>query len=407
MKSRRSNTGMGIAQRIGCMAVFAALLLACAPAAWSQRQGGPKGHAPAAPRAFHQGGGGRQGQNRGGQRGEAAMPPRAQQRMQERPYSGERQQPRAQQRYPQQDEFRAQRRLEQQRPMQEPRWQQRPYAGQRGQQRSPSNQEWQAPRRQQRMEGYSQPGGPNRAPAPYQNRPQYGAQGRSPQGAASPAPPRVQSGSANAGQYGGNQPASGRSEQEVRNALPAQSMRPMTPPNPPRATLSAQPQRATPSYQSQATVRPALPGASTQPSGHLGAWLNEHRNQPVTEQERTLRNDPSFQRLNPNAQQKVVQQLHQVNQLTPEQQQRRLGRTEMLERLTPQERMQVNASQRRWAALPQDRQVLVRKAFHDLGGVPLEQRQTVLNSSRYAGVFTPEERGILTNLLRVEPYRQP
>jgi hypothetical protein len=28
----------------------------------------------------------------------------------------------------------------------------------------------------------------------------------------------------------------------------------------------------------------------------------------------------------------------------------------------------------------------------------------VLNSSRYQGVFSPEERGILTDMLRVEPF---
>jgi hypothetical protein len=28
----------------------------------------------------------------------------------------------------------------------------------------------------------------------------------------------------------------------------------------------------------------------------------------------------------------------------------------------------------------------------------------VLNSSRYQGVFTPDERGVLSDMLRVEPY---
>ena len=79
----------------------------------------------------------------------------------------------------------------------------------------------------------------------------------------------------------------------------------------------------------------------------------------------------------------------------------------MLEKLTPQVRMQVNLSQKRWANLPRDRQVLVKKAFHDLGSVPPEQRQTVLNSGSYQGAFSPEERGILSDLLRVEPYRPP
>jgi hypothetical protein len=34
----------------------------------------------------------------------------------------------------------------------------------------------------------------------------------------------------------------------------------------------------------------------------------------------------------------------------------------------------------------------------------VDQRQMVLNSARYQGVFSPEERGILSDFLRVEPY---
>jgi hypothetical protein len=118
-----------------------------------------------------------------------------------------------------------------------------------------------------------------------------------------------------------------------------------------------------------------------------------------------LRGDPSFRRLPAAEQQRLIQQLHQVNQLPGPEQQRRLGRAEMIERLSPQERMQINLSARRWAALPPDRQAMVKRAFQDLRRVPLDQRQTVLNSSRYQGVFTSEERGILSDLLRVEPYQ--
>jgi hypothetical protein len=158
----------------------------------------------------------------------------------------------------------------------------------------------------------------------------------------------------------------------------------------------------------QGYSRPAYPGykpPTQPPRGHLGDWLDQHRNLPVQEQERTLRSDPSFRRLPPTEQQRVVQQLHQVNQLTEEQRQRRLARADALEHLTPQERMQVNNSARRWASQPVDRQAMMKNAFHDLRGVPLDQRQTVLNSSRYQGVFSPEERGILSDMLRVEPYQ--
>ena len=118
-----------------------------------------------------------------------------------------------------------------------------------------------------------------------------------------------------------------------------------------------------------------------------------------------LRSDPSFNRLPATEQQRVVRQLHQVNELTEEQRQRRLARTEMIEHLPPQDRMQINNSARRWAALSPERQALMKNAFRDLRSVPLDQRQTVLNSSRYQGVFNPEERGILSDMLRIEPFQ--
>jgi hypothetical protein len=150
-----------------------------------------------------------------------------------------------------------------------------------------------------------------------------------------------------------------------------------------------------PPYLGPGYARPAYPGYTPPadlPRGHLGEWLNQHRNL-------------SFHQLAPADQQRVLGQLHQVNQMTPEQQQRRVARVEMLERLSPQERMQIDNSRRRWATLPVERQAMMKNAFHDLREVPLDQRQTVLNSARYQGVFTPEERGILTDLLRVEPYQ--
>ena len=118
-----------------------------------------------------------------------------------------------------------------------------------------------------------------------------------------------------------------------------------------------------------------------------------------------LRGDPSFRRLNPLDQQRLMQQLHQVNQMPEAQRQRRLARAEMIEHLSPQDRTRINLSAHRWATLPPDRQAIMKNAFQDLRAVPLDQRQTVLNSARYQGAFSPEERGILSDMLRVEPYQ--
>jgi hypothetical protein len=118
-----------------------------------------------------------------------------------------------------------------------------------------------------------------------------------------------------------------------------------------------------------------------------------------------LRSDPSFNRLPAAEQQRVVRQLHQVDQLTEEQRQRRLARTETLEHMSPQDRMRISNSAHRWASMPPDRQTMMKSAFRDLRAVPLDQRQTVLNSDRYKGVFSTDERDVLSDMLRVEPYQ--
>jgi len=96
-----------------------------------------------------------------------------------------------------------------------------------------------------------------------------------------------------------------------------------------------------PPYIGPSYARPVYPGFAPPvqgPPGHLGDWLNQHRNLPAQEQERMLRGDPNFRRLPPAEQQRVVRQLHQVNQLSEEQRQRRLARSEMIEHLPPQNR---------------------------------------------------------------------
>ena len=150
---------------------------------------------------------------------------------------------------------------------------------------------------------------------------------------------------------------------------------------------------------------PQRPGnVGPAPQGHLEDWLNQHRNVPPQDQERMLRSDPNFRRLPQGDQQRLTQQLRRMDQMPEPQRDRRLARNEMLERLSPNERQGIVRSGRQWATLPPDRQTMMRRAFNDLRGVPLDQRQMVLNSARYQGAFSPEERGILSDFLRVEPY---
>ena len=72
--------------------------------------------------------------------------------------------------------------------------------------------------------------------------------------------------------------------------------------------------------------------------------------------------------------------------------------------MTPQERMQLDRSTQELTRLSPDRQAMVKRAFQDLRGVPEDERQIVINSQRYQQQFSPQERDMLTNLLRAEPY---
>lgn len=167
-----------------------------------------------------------------------------------------------------------------------------------------------------------------------------------------------------------------------------------------------------PNYPGAGSVRPALPAGRTYPygtfpRGHLGYWLNHHRDVPFQGQEQLLRSDPSFRRLPENDRQRLMRQLQQVDRMPPEQRERRLERAEMIEHMSPQERMQLSQSSRALRQLPAGRQAMVKRAFQQLSAVPPDQRQTELNSARYQGMFSPQERNILGNLLRAEPYEPP
>ena len=73
----------------------------------------------------------------------------------------------------------------------------------------------------------------------------------------------------------------------------------------PRSTPAYPANGARPGTPAPTYTRPAYPNANrpgsvypgAAPPGHLGDWLNQHQGLPVQDQERLLRNDPSFNRL--------------------------------------------------------------------------------------------------------------
>lgn len=140
---------------------------------------------------------------------------------------------------------------------------------------------------------------------------------------------------------------------------------------------------------------------NTQP-GHLGEWLRNHQGMNSEQMEKALKQEPGFKSLPSDAQDRVVKQLRQLNEMPVEQRQRRLAYAEALERLSSDQKQQLRGALSQMNGLAGDRQRIVRKAMRDLRDVSSDQRQAVLNSPRFS-MLTPQERGIIGNLLVVEP----
>jgi hypothetical protein len=137
---------------------------------------------------------------------------------------------------------------------------------------------------------------------------------------------------------------------------------------------------------------------------HLGQWMARHSNLPPAEQQKALEKEPGFHDLPPETQQRIRNRLTELNNMSPEQRERVVARTEAMEHLNPQQRQQVRGAMQQLGSLPEDRRRMVARAFKDLRDMPEGQRQSVMNSDRFKGQFSDQERGTISNLLAVEPY---
>jgi hypothetical protein len=137
---------------------------------------------------------------------------------------------------------------------------------------------------------------------------------------------------------------------------------------------------------------------------HLAQWMDRHRGLSLEQQQAALLREPGFRQLPQETQQRSMNRLTQLNNMPAEQRRRILERNEAMEHLTQPQRQQVRETMQQYSSLPVDRRRLVSRAFRDLREMPDPQRQSILNSDRFRGQFTNDERSTLTNLLAVEPY---
>jgi hypothetical protein len=150
-------------------------------------------------------------------------------------------------------------------------------------------------------------------------------------------------------------------------------------------------------------ARPQMsrPPARPQSGGHAGDWLRHYKDMPPAEQERALQNDPAFRRLPPGQQQQLRQRLQHFSALPPPQQLRMLNRMETWEHLTPGQKDQARQIFGQIRALPPGRQRAVGTAIHDLRGMPPEQREQIIDSERFKGIFSDQEREMMRRATRL------
>ena len=192
-----------------------------------------------------------------------------------------------------------------------------------------------------------------------------------------------------AGQHGGGHPA------------PAPHMPAPHAGSMPQSRPQPRPQSAPPQQQMHSFPTQNRPG---QPQ-HLPEWLNGHQNLTPQQRENALRQEPGFNRLPQDQQQRLINRMHTLNNAPPQERQRMLQRNENFERLNPEQKAGVRGASQAFHQMPPERQNVMRHAFQDLRGIPPEQRSSVLNSARFQQQFSPQERTVLGNLLSVEPYQ--
>ena len=135
--------------------------------------------------------------------------------------------------------------------------------------------------------------------------------------------------------------------------------------------------------------------------GHAGDWLRRYKDMPPTEQERALQNDPDFRRLPPAQQERLRQRLQHFSNLPPQKQLQMLNRMETWEHLTPEQQQTVRQIRSQMQQLPPDRQRLVRKAIEDMRSMPPDQRESIIDSDRFKGVFSDQERDMIRGATRL------
>ena len=143
------------------------------------------------------------------------------------------------------------------------------------------------------------------------------------------------------------------------------------------------------------------PAGPAQPQRHAGDWLRQYKDLPPDEQERALANDQAFKKLPPARQQILRQRLQHFSSLSPQRQIQILNRMDTWEHLTPEQKQEARQVFGQMRQLPPDRRRMVHTAIDDLRTMPAEQRENVINSDKFKGTFSDQERQLMRDATRL------
>lgn len=134
------------------------------------------------------------------------------------------------------------------------------------------------------------------------------------------------------------------------------------------------------------------------PGPHNGDWLRQYLTLPPSQQEQRLQQDPAYQKLTPDKQQRLLQRLRSFNSQPPEKKQQILNRMEKYEHLTPSQQAAADNLFQRYHSLPDDRRTQVLQGYRKMQLMTPEQRTQYMSSEEYRNTYSEDERDLLRGM---------
>ena len=165
-------------------------------------------------------------------------------------------------------------------------------------------------------------------------------------------------------------------------------------PNPPKVDQK----RPQPEQQHAEVPKTENPKTNEQQHPRVGEWLTRSQNLSPTDQQKALNNDPEFKKLAPERQQQLRKQLEDFNKLSPEEKDRVIRNMQAFDRLPPDQQRHLREIQGKLRDVPDDRRKMMQTALRSLRQMEPAEREQVLNSDKFKGMFNDNEREIMRGL---------